>query len=320
MECLANIFALWNTRIGCSLWLLSEGYGLTLQQTEQFQKIEDEQKMHQGRLRLRPWLEEQIYSGKYPGVIWLDETAGIFQIPWKHAARHGWNIEKDATLFRNWAMHTGRFKPGIDKPDPKTWKANFRCALNSLPDVKELHDKSNKKGNNAFRVYMILPSTKTPKHKKGLRKSDSEIQCDSGELVSYGEGSQPNSCPSPVRFTEATHKCRWTEDKYGSGIFHSRDPCVTSITLSDEPPEPFLSQLPLYPQTIGHTDHSFSGNEHTQAVLKIVDHLKTIEQPLDSLRSWRPTTMPWNSYYCVSPDAADGTDYPGYTVQTDSRT
>ncbi|MBN3295769.1 IRF2 factor, partial [Amia calva] len=123
--------------------------------------------MHQGRMRLRPWLEEQIRSQKYPGVTWLDETAGVFQIPWKHAARHGWNIDKDATLFRNWAMHTGRYKPGIDKPDPKTWKANFRCALNSLPDVKELHDKSIKKGHNAFRVYMMLPSMKAPKRKRG---------------------------------------------------------------------------------------------------------------------------------------------------------
>ena len=24
-----------------------------------------------------------------------------------HAARHGWDVEKDAPLFRNWAIHTG---------------------------------------------------------------------------------------------------------------------------------------------------------------------------------------------------------------------
>ncbi|KAK3507360.1 hypothetical protein QTP70_014817 [Hemibagrus guttatus] len=123
--------------------------------------------MHQGRLRLRPWLEEQIRSGRYPGVVWLDEDSQIFQIPWKHAARHGWNIDKDATLFRNWAIHTGRFKPGIDKPDPKTWKANFRCALNSLPDVQELRDRSIKKGHNAFRVYILQPNNKPSKKKKG---------------------------------------------------------------------------------------------------------------------------------------------------------
>lgn len=29
---------------------------------------------HSGRLRLRPWLEEQIQSGRYPGVSWLDQV------------------------------------------------------------------------------------------------------------------------------------------------------------------------------------------------------------------------------------------------------
>ncbi|CAI5645867.1 unnamed protein product [Oreochromis niloticus] len=126
----------------------------------------------QGRLRLRPWLEEQIQSGRYPGVSWLDQSARIFQIPWKHAARHGWSIERDATLFRSWAMHTGRYHPGKDKPDPKTWKANFRCALNSLPDICELREHSKKRGSNAYRVYRMLPSSQTQKRRRGLRLFD----------------------------------------------------------------------------------------------------------------------------------------------------
>uniref|UniRef100_A0A5F8G7A8 Interferon regulatory factor 2 n=1 Tax=Monodelphis domestica TaxID=13616 RepID=A0A5F8G7A8_MONDO len=89
----------------------------------------------------------------------------IFQIPWMHAARHGWDVEKDAPLFRNWAIHTGKHQPGVDKPDPKTWKANFRCAMNSLPDIEEVKDKSIKKGNNAFRVYRMLPLSERPSKK-----------------------------------------------------------------------------------------------------------------------------------------------------------
>ncbi|KAM8866221.1 interferon regulatory factor 1-like [Synchiropus picturatus] len=113
--------------------------------------------MERRRLRMRQWLEEQINSGRYPGVTWLDKPEKVFQIPWKHAARHGWSLDRDATLFQSWAVHTGRYRPGRDKPDPKTWKANFRCALNSLPDVGELRELSRKRGSDACRVYKMLP-------------------------------------------------------------------------------------------------------------------------------------------------------------------
>lgn len=38
----------------------------------------------------------------------------------------------------------------------KRWKANFRCALNSLPDVIELKDLGVRKGDNAFKVYKFI--------------------------------------------------------------------------------------------------------------------------------------------------------------------
>ncbi|XP_048186856.1 interferon regulatory factor 2 isoform X2 [Perognathus longimembris pacificus] len=126
------------------------------------------------RMRMRPWLEEQINSNMIPGLKWLNKEKKIFQIPWMHAARHGWDVEKDAPLFRNWAIHTGKHQPGVDKPDPKTWKANFRCAMNSLPDIEEVKDKSIKKGNNAFRVYRILPLSERPAKKGKKPKIDKE--------------------------------------------------------------------------------------------------------------------------------------------------
>uniref|UniRef100_H2ZWF7 Interferon regulatory factor n=1 Tax=Latimeria chalumnae TaxID=7897 RepID=H2ZWF7_LATCH len=108
------------------------------------------------RMRMRPWLELQINSNAIPGLKWINKEKKIFQIPWKHAARHGWDMDKDACLFRNWAEHTGRYKPGEQDADPKTWKANFRCAMNSLPDIEEVKDKSINKGSSAVRVYRML--------------------------------------------------------------------------------------------------------------------------------------------------------------------
>eukprot|EP00063_Salmo_salar_P093414 XP_014068249.1 PREDICTED: interferon regulatory factor 2 isoform X2 [Salmo salar] len=134
------------------------------------------------RMRMRPWLVEQINSSLIPGLIWINREKRIFQIPWMHAARHGWDLEKDAPLFMNWAIHTGKYQLGIDKPDPKTWKANFRCAMNSLPDIEEVKDKSIKKGTNAFRVYKMLSASErqTKKGKKRTEKGGKNKQVEPG--------------------------------------------------------------------------------------------------------------------------------------------
>lgn len=56
-------------------------------------------------------------------------------------------------------MHsTGKYIEG-QTCDPKTWKANFRCAMNSLPDIEEMKDKSINKGHQAVRVFRMLPAT-----------------------------------------------------------------------------------------------------------------------------------------------------------------
>ncbi|XP_067103343.1 interferon regulatory factor 2 isoform X3 [Osmerus mordax] len=137
------------------------------------------------RMRMRPWLEEQINSCLIPGLKWVNREKRIFQIPWMHAARHGWDLEKDAPLFMNWAIHTGKYQPGVDKPDPKTWKANFRCAMNSLPDIEEVKDKSIKKGTNAFRVYKML-SLSERQGKRGKKR------CEKGGKKKVPRSSSPD--------------------------------------------------------------------------------------------------------------------------------
>lgn len=118
------------------------------------------------RMRMRPWLEAKIESNTIAGLVWVDKGQMMFSIPWKHAARHGWEVDKDACLFKQWAIHTGKFREGVTQPDPKTWKANFRCAMNSLPDIEEVKDKSVNKGCGAVRVYRMLPAVTKKKDKR----------------------------------------------------------------------------------------------------------------------------------------------------------
>ena len=110
---------------------------------------------HRKRLRLRDWLEQKINEGNY-GLRWVgDPKERTFRVPWKHGSRHGWSVE-DAALFQAWALYTGKYKEGRDIPDTRKWKTNFRCALNALPDIKEIRGKSCPRGNDAFKIYRLF--------------------------------------------------------------------------------------------------------------------------------------------------------------------
>ena len=104
------------------------------------------------RQRLRPWLIDQINSGNYPGVSWVNKDDMIFKIPWKHFGKPGVNEERDAKIFREWAKHTGKYKEG-DPSDASTWKTRFRCALYKLQDIEELSNMNMLDGEEPYRVY-----------------------------------------------------------------------------------------------------------------------------------------------------------------------
>lgn len=116
--------------------------------------------------RLRDWLINQINSGKFRGLQWLDEEKTVFQVPWIHAKKRDYDEERDSALFKEWAMHTGKYKPYENKTigyDPTTWKINFRCALNGLKDIMELKEHQTE----WYRVYKVLPSAAKKKRVKG---------------------------------------------------------------------------------------------------------------------------------------------------------
>nr|XP_057922230.1 interferon regulatory factor 4a isoform X2 [Doryrhamphus excisus] len=107
--------------------------------------------------KLRQWLIEQIDSKRYPGLVWENTEKNIFRIPWKHAGKQDYNREEDAALFKAWALFKGKYKEGVDKPDPPTWKTRLRCALNKSNDFDELTERSQLDITEPYKVYRIIP-------------------------------------------------------------------------------------------------------------------------------------------------------------------
>jgi hypothetical protein len=88
--------------------------------------------MEPRKQRLMPWLYQKIEEAKTPGLHWVNKEALTFQMPWVHAKKKSYDMDRDAALYKSWAVNSGKYLPGRDEPDPTTWKINFRCALNSL--------------------------------------------------------------------------------------------------------------------------------------------------------------------------------------------
>ncbi|XP_032120317.1 interferon regulatory factor 3 isoform X2 [Sapajus apella] len=106
--------------------------------------------------RILPWLELQLNRGQLEGVAWVNESRTRFRIPWKHGLRHDAQQE-DFGIFQAWAEATGAYVPGRDKPDPPTWKRNFRSALNRKDGLRLADDRS-KDPHDPHKIYEFVNS------------------------------------------------------------------------------------------------------------------------------------------------------------------
>jgi len=101
--------------------------------------------------RMRDWIVRMVNSQRFHGLEWINQEKTIFRVPWIHAKKRGYCKERDAALFREWALHSGKYR---DESDPTVWKINFRCAINGLKDIMEIKDMQTED----CRVYKVLPS------------------------------------------------------------------------------------------------------------------------------------------------------------------
>ncbi|KAL3970754.1 ADP-ribosylation factor 6 [Sarotherodon galilaeus] len=217
------------------------------------------------RMRMRPWLEKMIDSNTIWGLAWIDKEKTMFSIPWKHAARHGWEVDKDACLFKEWAKHTGKYVEG-QVCDPKTWKANFRCAMNSLPDIEEVKDKSINKGHQAMRVFRMLPASQKSKDKRTKsreskgRKKSSVVKMEERE-DSYSD----TQSPIPALMPESTQENR-----------------VDSTVQTDQPDFFFTPDVPEWSSTVEIGPDSFANRFQVSP-----DHSSDYDYPEDIIEICR---------------------------------
>nr|WEU75458.1 IRF8-like protein [Azumapecten farreri] len=200
------------------------------------------------RQRLRPWLEAKINSNTIPGLTWLVSSQQIFKVPWKHGGKHDWN-EKDSLIFKEWAVHTGRYREGVDTADWPTWKTRFRCALNKLPDITEVKDMSSLDGAEPYRAYKFIPRNdarhnRSPPVHKTMYTQDLEHTM---ELPLRHDDDKLLTDIDLDFFNEVT--TMETEDYHGtqhngySGQVHSHIAVVPTTKMEDAPVSPVMGEL-----------------------------------------------------------------------------
>lgn len=217
--------------------------------------------------KMKNWIIDQVNSKQFPGLDWVDKEQSKFKVPWRHAKKKGYNRERDAALFKEWALYTGKY---AKHSDPTIWKINFRCALNSLKDIKECKEEHTE----TFKVYQILPF---PNNRKRVQKKDGPRVVSKHEsLANITFGHQP--IMPQHHYNDYTSKFQPIFPDLESQL---RDIDITSV--KSQPPSNFSAgESPfsdLMDRPSPYNSYNFGSHSHDGTYPEIPGKFVTIETP-----------------------------------------
>ncbi|CAL8344841.1 unnamed protein product [Merluccius merluccius] len=276
-----------------------------------------------GNGKLRQWLIDQIDSKNYAGLVWENDEKSIFRIPWKHAGKQDYNRDEDAALFKAWALFKGKYKEGVDKPDPPTWKTRLRCALNKSNDFDELVDRSQLDISEPYKVYRIIPEGV----KRGVKLSnmeDSQVRMNShGYTPSYSTQPNPHSQVSGYMSSQDSREWRaypqTEQHPLAPPITHPHGPHTElqygQAHYTTTPSRPWSGSIPENSVQCSGSFYAYSAESLTP--LSTVDHSSAISDfGLHISLFYRETLV--KQVVTSSPEGCQITSYPPVSSRTSS--